>query len=90
LSSFSRYSTCRGTGDNWLVVDQDRNQQAVAHCCDAQGAALIAALMNGDLDALACADGQSLALCHSVIGGVLRLPKPNGRPLVGAGAFVQL
>lgn len=90
MSSFSRYSTCRDAGGDWVVVDQDRNHEAVMHCCDAQGAALIAALMNGDLDALAGADWQSLAICHNAIGGALRLRRPNARPSVGSRALVQL
>lgn len=60
------------------------------HCCDARGAALIAALMNGDLDALAGADRQSLAICHDAIGGALRLSKPNAKPSVGSGLLIQL
>ena len=90
MAGFLRYSTCPGAGGDWVVVDQDRNHEAVMHCCDAQGAALIAALMNGDLDALAGADRKSLAICHGAIGGALRLPKPNVRPSVGYGPFVQL
>ncbi len=90
MTIVSRYYACLGAGGDWVVVDQDRNQQAIMHCGDAQGAALIAALMNGDLDALAGADGGSLAICHDVIGGALRLPKPNARPSVGTVALVQL
>ena len=90
MTCFSRYLTCPGVGGDWVVVDQDRNQEAVMHCCDAGGAALIAALMNGDLDALAGADRQSLATCHDAIGGALRLPKPNAKPSVGSGLLIQL
>ena len=72
------------------MVDKDRNREAVIHCCDAEGASVIAALMNGDLGALAGASTQALAVCHDAIGGALRLPKPSARPSVGRGPFVQL
>ena len=90
LSSFLRYSACQGAGGDWVVVDQDRDHQAVIHCCDAEGAAAIAALMNGDLDVLASASTRALAVCHGAIGGALRLPKPSARPFVGCVPFVQL
>ena len=90
MTCFSRYLTCPGVGGDWVVVDQDRNHEAVMRCGDAQGAALIAALMNGDLDTLAGASTEAVAVCHDAIGGALPLLTPNASPFVGSGPFVQL
>lgn len=67
-----------------------RCDQTLVRCPDADGAALIAALMNGDLAVLANASPETLARCRGAIGEVLRVLRPYGRPSVGAAAFPQV
>jgi len=88
VSSVGRFSTCRAAAGDWMVVDQHRNDVTVAHCEDANGAELIAALMNGDLTALADASADALAHCRKTLGGALQQPKPRGRPAVGRASFL--
>ena len=85
-----RFWTCPGEGGDWVVVDTNRNAREVASCADPQGAELIAALMNGDLTALATASPDALTCCRRAIGDILRVLEPNGRPAVGTDSFPQL
>jgi hypothetical protein len=85
-----RYAPCRDEGGEWFVVDQERDDRTVLHCADADGAAMIAALMNGDIAALADVSEETLARCRELLVDALRLLKPRGRPSVGAGDFPLL
>jgi len=80
----ARFSICQASSGDWVVVDQGRNDVTVASCADAIGAELIAALMNGDLTALAEASAEAVSRCHKAIGGALRVPRQRARPAVGA------
>jgi hypothetical protein len=83
VTSVGRFSTFLAPSGDWVVVDQDHNDLAVAHCHDAMGAELIAALMNGDLVVLASASADALSCCQRALGGALSVPKPRGIPAVG-------
>jgi hypothetical protein len=65
-----RYST-RREGDVWVVVDEERDDQIAARCSQAAEAELIAALMNGDMTALANASAETAQRSYSAIGGAL-------------------
>jgi len=82
--------TCPGEGGEWVVVDRSRDAAAIASCRDQTGAALLAALMNGDLSALAGASPETLAQCRSALLGARRGPRAKARPSVGISAFPQL
>ncbi len=90
MTGMVRFSTCPGAGGNWAVVDGACNARTVVSCRDAEGAELIAALMNGDLATLASASPDAVARCRQAICGVLRVMRPRGRPAVGTGALPQL
>jgi len=85
-----RYFASPDDGGGWVVIDQERNDRTVASCAEASGAELIAALMNGDLAALAMASAETMAYCKSAIGGALQPLRPRGRPAVGASLFPQV
>ncbi len=82
-----RYAPCRGEAGEWFVVDREHDDQRVLHCPDADGAALIAALMNGDVAALADVSQETLARCREILVDALGLLKPCGRPSVGVEPF---
>ena len=90
MTGTMRYLTCPGKGGEWMVVDQTCNARAVASCNDAEGAELMAALMNGDLSALASASPEALTRCRRAMGDLLRVMRPRGRPAVGRDAFPQI
>jgi hypothetical protein len=85
-----RYSASPDADGGWVVIDQEREDRAVANCAEASGAALVAALMNGDLAILAKASAEALAYCHSAVDCALRPLRPRGRPAVGMALFPQV
>lgn len=90
LPAVARYAPCRSEGGEWRVVDQASDHRTVLSCPDAPGAALIAALMNGDVAALAHVTPETMARCRAALGEAMRLLRPNGRPLVGLEMFPRL
>ena len=90
MTGIVRFSTCPGEGGKWMVVDRTCSARAVASCGDAAGAELIAALMNGDLAALANASPEAVTLCRKAMSDLLRVMRPHGRPAVGKNAFPQI
>ena len=85
-----RFSPFRSARGDWFVVDQDRDDRRVFPCPDADGAVLIAALMNGDIAALAGVTEETLARCREILLDMFRSPKRCGLPSVGAEAFPRI
>ncbi|RBP12255.1 hypothetical protein DFR50_11484 [Roseiarcus fermentans] len=83
-----RYLPCRTEGGEWLVVDQKRGDRAVLSCPDAGGAAVIAALMNGDLATLAGMAPEALASGRATLSDALL--HPCGRPPICDATFPRL
>ncbi len=73
-----------------MVVDKTRDAAAVASCRDKTGAALLAALMNGDLAVLAEASPETLSRCRSALRRSRRDLKAHAWPAIGTGRFPQL
>jgi hypothetical protein len=71
-------------------VDQTRDAAAVASCRDKTGAALLAALMNGDLGVLADASPETLSRCRTALRSSRRYVKAHAWPGIGTGGFPQL
>ena len=85
-----RYLSCPSEGGEWVVVDRTRDAAAVASCRDKAGAALLAALMNGDLGVLAEATPETLSRCRSALRGSRSHLKAYAWPAIGTGGFPQL
>ena len=68
----------------------DCDAAAVASCGDKTGAALLAALMNGDLAVLADASPETLARCRSALRSSRRNLRARARPAIGTSGFPQL
>ncbi len=81
-----RYSARVDAERGWIVVDAG-GKPALGCCADAGGAELAAALMNGDLAALARASPETLAQCRATLGDMLRGPRLRGRPAVGEARY---
>ena len=85
-----RYFLRENAKGEWVILDQQRDGGIVLRCADAEGAEAIAALMNGDLAALARVSPEAVASCQAIIGVVLRVLRPRGRPAIGEEAFPQV
>ncbi|RBP08608.1 hypothetical protein DFR50_12590 [Roseiarcus fermentans] len=67
--------------DGYWVVDSDR---ALVGCSDLDAARLIAALMNGDLEALAAGANPAVDACLGAILDMFRPLRRAGRPMLDA------
>ena len=90
MSGTDKYLPSPGRGGEWEVVDQTRAATAVVSCSNRAGAALLAALMNGDLAVLADASPETLSRCRSALRGSRRDLGASAWPAVGTGGYPQL